>query len=205
MHSNHFDTVPEILVVDGGSTDKTVKEAENRGASIVHSPPGRAVQMNRGAFRATGEILYFLHADTFPPAKFDLAIRQAMERGYEAGCFRLKFDSGPVILSFFAWFSQFNFPVCRGGDQSLFITKSLFLQVGGYNEDYRIYEDNELTSRLYRLGRFCVLPQYVTTSARRYRQRNPILLQYHFGIMHFKNYMGVGPQALYRYYLQNID
>lgn len=194
----------EILVVDGGSADGTVNEAANRGVRVVHSSRGRAVQMNNGVREASGEVLYFLHADTLPPAGFELSIQKAVSKGKMAGCFRMKFDSPRGFLSLFSWFSRFNCPLCRGGDQSLFITRPLFDKCGGYNENYRIYEDNELTSRLYKLGCFCVLPEYVTTSARRYRQKNPISLQFHFGIMHLKNYLGAGPDSLYRYYNRNI-
>jgi rSAM/selenodomain-associated transferase 2 len=198
------DSRAEILVVDGGSDDDTVIRAKKKGAQVVHSARGRAVQMNRGAGAASGKILYFLHADTYPPPGFDQYIGDSVEKGDEAGCFRMRFDSVSGFLSFFSWFSRFNYPICRGGDQSLFITKSLFVECGGFNENYRVYEDNEFTSRLYKLGRFCVLPEYVITSARRYRQKNAIALQYHFGVMHLKYYLGAGSGSLYRYYSRNI-
>ncbi|MEM7380208.1 MAG: glycosyltransferase, partial [Bacteroidota bacterium] len=60
----HF--VKEIIVVDGGSSDKTVAVAIKHGASVLHSNKGRARQMNFGAKHASGDVLYFLHADTFP-------------------------------------------------------------------------------------------------------------------------------------------
>lgn len=194
----------EILVIDGGSKDATPARAVEGGAVAIQSARGRAVQMNRGAKVASGDILYFLHADTFPPVGFDLAILQAIENGYEAGCFRMRFDSGSRFLRFFAWFTRFNHPMCRGGDQSLFVSRRRFTELGGFNEAYRIYEDNEFTSRLYKKCAFTVLPVQVTTSARRYRGQNPLLLQFHFGVMHFKNMLGAGPDSLHRYYSRNI-
>jgi hypothetical protein len=49
-----------------------------------------------------------------------------------------------------------------------------------------------------------VLPGQVTTSARKYREKNPLSLQFHFGIMHFKKLLGAGPDTLHRYYRRNI-
>jgi len=122
----------------------------------------------------------------------------------EAGCFQMKFDSDSKFLSFFAWFSRLNIKLCRGGDQSLFITKDLFEKSGGFNENYIVYEDNEFIGRLYDLVHFKVLSRHVKTSARRYEERNEVALQYHFGMIHLKNYMGAGPEQLYDYYKRKI-
>jgi rSAM/selenodomain-associated transferase 2 len=196
--------VGEILVVDGGSRDGTAALAQSHGAKVIPSGTGRAVQLNNGAKNASGDIFYFLHADTFPPRGFDEAVVDAVRKGNEAGCFRMQFDYNSRFLSFFAWCSCINHNLCRGGDQSLFITKRLFWETGGYNESFRIYEDNEFTSRLYKCSAFVVLPQKVTTSARKYRQMNMLKLQLHFGVIHLKKFCGAGPDSLYRYYRKNI-
>ena len=195
----------EVLIADGGSTDSTVPEAIEAGARVVHSLPGRAVQLNAGARQARGRILYFLHADTLPPPGFGRMILETCRNGREAGCFRMRFDSESSFLDFFCWFTRINLPVCRGGDQSLFVSAPLFHQAGGFDEAYRVYEDNEFTSRLYRITNFTVLDAAVISSARRYRNRNMLALQYHFGIMHLKYYLGRGPEALYRYYSSRIS
>ncbi|WP_276165241.1 TIGR04283 family arsenosugar biosynthesis glycosyltransferase [Zobellia alginiliquefaciens] len=197
--------INEILVVDGGSTDHTVSIAEQSGAKVIHSYKGRAKQLNYGAQQAKGSILYFLHADTLPPRDFDQSIIDAVESGYQTGCFQMKFDSNSNFLSFFAWFTRVNHKLCRGGDQSLFITKQLFKSSGGFNEDYVVYEDNEFISRLYKSTVFKILPRHVKTSARRYEERGMVTLQYHFGMMHLKNYLGAGPEQLYDYYKRKIS
>ena len=194
----------EILIVDGGSTDESREAAQENGLSVISSPKGRAIQMNRGAAMARAEILYFLHVDTLPPKRFDKRIRESVRSGYEAGCFRMRFDSASWFLRFFSWFSRINHPMCRGGDQSLFITKELFYRLGGFDESYTIYEDTEFISRIYRQGRFKIIPEYVVTSARKYEDKGALSLQYHFGVIHMKNWMGAGPNALYRYYKKNI-
>ncbi len=196
--------IKEILVIDGGSSDRTIEIASRLGVDVIQSPKGRAKQLNFGAKIAKGEILYFLHVDTLPPKNFDESILNAVQTGNEAGCFRMKFDSSSRFLAFFAWFTKLNFKVCRGGDQSLFITKNLFQKTGGFNENYVVYEDNEFTDRLYSIVDFKILPRHVITSARRYEERGEVALQYHFGVIHLKNYFGAGPEQLHEYYKRKI-
>ncbi|WP_019668978.1 TIGR04283 family arsenosugar biosynthesis glycosyltransferase [Eudoraea adriatica] len=197
--------IKEILVVDGGSTDETKEAASQYDVLVLHSEKGRARQMNLGAENAKGEVLYFLHADTFPPKNFDKIILNAIKKGTKTGCFRMKFDSDSRFLSFFSWFSRINHKICRGGDQSLFITRELFNKSGGYDEAYKIYEDNEFISRLYKITDFKILPDQVQTSARKYEQIGNFKLQFYFGIIHLKNYLGADPEQLYRYYKRKIS
>ncbi len=194
----------EILVVDGGSSDLTVPRAKDTGVKVVSTERGRALQMNYGAQLAQGDILYFLHADTLPPQGFENAIINAVDNHYGAGCFQMKFDSNSRFLNFFAWFTRINHRLCRGGDQSLFITRELFDKCGGFDENYKIYEDTEFICRLYKMGPFMILPQKVITSARRYRSSGAMKLQYHFGMIHLKRLMGAGPKELHDYYQRHI-
>ncbi|MFS4468583.1 TIGR04283 family arsenosugar biosynthesis glycosyltransferase [Maribacter sp. 2210JD10-5] len=196
--------IAEILVIDGGSTDDTIKEARSFGVTVVSSPKGRGKQMNLGARLAKGDILYFLHVDTLPPAAFDRSILKAYSDGYQVGCFQMKFDSRSLFLRVFSWFTKLNHKICRGGDQSLFITKKLFEKAGGFNEDYKIYEDNEFIGRIYKMSPFKILPEYVRTSARRYEEKGMVSLQCHFGVIHLKHYFGAAPDDLYQYYKRKI-
>ncbi|MEQ8337304.1 MAG: glycosyltransferase [Cyclobacteriaceae bacterium] len=73
LHTNQTGLMSEIIVVDGGSTDQTREIARKEGASVILSPEkGRSTQMNLGADYAEGEILFFLHADSFPPKQYYL-------------------------------------------------------------------------------------------------------------------------------------
>src|SRR6476469_1247019 len=83
----------EVIVVDGGSQDETVATATSLGFKVVLSKPGRANQMNAGASSATGDILLFIHADTFLPTGFETMVRLALSQpGAIAGAFSLKID-----------------------------------------------------------------------------------------------------------------
>ncbi len=198
--------ISQTIVVDGGSTDSTVRVLEGRNdVLLLHSGPGRAKQMNAGASAAGSDILYFLHADSVPPKHFDALILDKVRNGNRAGCFRLRFDYDHWWLNLAGWLTRFNWKICRGGDQSLFIKKSLFEQMGGYDEAFGIYEDNEMIGRLYKRDEFTVIQKSITTSARLYREIGIWRLQYHFWSIYLRKYFGAGPQELSRYYKKHIS
>ncbi|TDQ33298.1 TIGR04283 family arsenosugar biosynthesis glycosyltransferase [Zeaxanthinibacter enoshimensis] len=194
----------ETIVVDGGSRDGSAEIAAQLGARVIDAPRGRARQMNAGAMAAFGKTLYFLHADTLPPKNFDQKIRDSISPGRLAGCFRMRFDDGHPVLRFFAWCSRINLRICRGGDQSLFIDKEFFKSTGGFNTSYNIYEDSEFIGRLYDLTRFTIVADHVVTSARKYRVVGVWRLQFHFGMIHLKKFLGASPEQLFSYYSRNI-
>jgi rSAM/selenodomain-associated transferase 2 len=197
--------VIEIITVDGGSTDGSQEKIKSHpNVMLIQSKKGRAVQMNAGAKAATGNILYFLHCDSLPPRHFDRIIEDTVQNGNQAGCFRMKFDYRHPVLMISQWFTRFNHISCRGGDQSLFITKELFEEIKGFDEKFIIYEDNEIISRLYSKNQFVVIPDYIITSARRYHQNGIWRLQYHFSIIHLKRRLGHSTENMLQYYRKNI-
>lgn len=190
----------EIIVVDGGSTDATVAQAERAGAIIVKSPKGRAKQMNVGAKAASGEILYFLHADSIPPAGFGQAILKAIDEGYSAGCFRLKFDKEHMLLNFYAWFTRYDVDAFRFGDQSLYMNRVVFSRIGGFREDHIVMEDNEIVRRVKQAYKFCIRPERVTTSARKYREVGVLKLQLIFCLIYIGYFVGASQATLVSWY-----
>ncbi len=210
---NSSSHIQEILIIDGGSNDGTQKVVKNfpisssvlrNNIKLVNSSKGRAKQMNLGARKAKSEILYFLHADSYPPKNYDEHILNEFKKGFFAGCFRLKFDSNHPVLKISQWFTRFNSKSCRGGDQSLFVTKCLFENLNGFDENYMVYEDCEFINRIYSTTKFKVIPKILTTSARRYKKNGIWRLQYHFLVIHLKKWLGASPESLHKYYLKNI-
>ena len=185
--------ISEVIVIDGGSQDKTCQTVDLYAKDsplnirLISSEKGRAKQMNTGARYAIGSILYFLHADCFPPNNFDDSIISEIKKGNTVGCFRMKFDNNHPLLKFSQWFTKFNVKLFRGGDQSLFISSELFDQMNGYDEQYYIYEDCEFINRLYKKQNFIIIPDYILTSARKYDQIGIWKLQYHFAMIHLKS------------------
>ncbi|MBF8148658.1 glycosyltransferase family 2 protein [Winogradskyella sp. F6397] len=171
---------------------------------LLESSKGRAKQMNLGAKHAKGEVLYFLHADSFPPIDFDQLIINEIQKGNQAGCFRMQFDSKHWWLRLASWLTQFSWRASRGGDQSQFITKTLFNDIGGYNENYIIYEDNILINELYARNEFTVINKKLTTSARLYRKHGVWKLQYHFWTIYVKKWFGASADELLAYYKKHV-
>lgn len=207
----------EVILADGGSTDGTVQiinkisgqslpKIRERSFSIqnISSEKSRARQMNNGAKLASGEILYFLHADSFPPKNFDNYIVSEVKNGNPAGCFRMKFDNKHWWLKLAGWLTQFSWRACRGGDQSQFITKKLFDDIGGFDESYIIYEDNILINELYKRKQFVIINHKLVTSARLYEQKGIWNLQYHFWTIYVKKWLGADADELYAYYLKYV-
>ena len=203
----------EIIIVDGGSTDGTLKIVNNFVTStknkthikLLQSKKGRAIQMNFGAQQAQGNILYFLHADSFPPKHFDQFIINEIVQGNEAGCFRMQFDSNHWWLRLASWFTQFNWRACRGGDQSLFITKPLFNAIGGYDENYIIYEDYILINALYAQKQFVVINKKLKTSARMYKTHSVWKVQYLYWSIYIKKWLGADAYTLFKHYKKHLS
>ena len=192
----------EVIVVDGGSNDKTADLARLQGANVIKTQPGKANQMNSGAAAATGEVLIFLHADTRMPAGFNHQIVAALaKKGVVAGAFRLAIDSPAAGIRFIerATHLRSRFFQLPYGDQALFMNKAVFETIGGF-ADLPIMEDFILVCHLRRKGKIIILPTAVTTSPRRWQ---------HFGILKtwlvnqmiiIAYYLGISPEQLARWY-----
>jgi rSAM/selenodomain-associated transferase 2 len=186
----------EVVVADGMSTDNTVALARRWGArTVIAERGGRAAGMNAGAEAATGDILYFLHADTYPPPGFASDIVGAVERGFGAGCFKLRFDADHWLLRLDCWFLQFGLDAFRFGDQSLFVCRGVFERIGGFRPDILVLEDTEIVRRIRRHARFVVLDRNITTSARKFRANGVYRLNLIFALLILLYHLGC-PQAM---------
>ena len=163
----------EILFADGGSRDGTVQRIGTE-FPVLKSPKGRAAQMNDGAARASGEILWFVHCDSRLPQDAHSQIQAAAEAG-AAGCFHIGFDYNGPFMGCNTFFS--NRRARRGiafGDQGIWIRRELFLSLGGFPE-LPIMEDYEFSLRMKERGiPIRLLPGRIITSGRRYRESFPL-------------------------------
>src|SRR5262249_28637111 len=151
--------VLEIIVVDGGSLDATVRIARANGVYPLYSARGRGRQMHAGARAARGDILWFVHADAHPPADAPGQIEQAIERsGVSGGCFAVGFDSPCRQARLLTWlYARLRRLGLCYGDATLFVRRSDYECAGGFRS-FPLFEDVELVRRLRRRGRFVCLP-----------------------------------------------
>ena len=192
----------EILVVDGGSTDNTSELATQAGATVLHTPPGRAKQMNVGANHATGKILLFLHGDTLLAKGSTQLIAQTLQRpGVSGGAFSLCIDSPRRSLRWIACGANlrskmFQLPY---GDQGLFTTAKTFRAVGGFPE-LPIMEDYYFVRSLGKRGKIITLPQTVTTSSRRWDNMGMFKTTLINQLILIGHLLGISPARLARFY-----
>lgn len=192
----------ELIIVDGGSTDDTLRIAGRHGCTILHSTRGRAQQMNAGARMAAAPNLWFLHADTVPPKNWHVQLLAAAKRRH-AATFPLRFDNdhGIPLLRFYGWLSGFDLDAFRFGDQSIFVPSEQFSAIGGYREELSLLEDNDLIRRLRKQGATIkLLSDHVVTSARKYRRHGVMYTQFVYVCLYAAFRLGARDATLRAWY-----
>lgn len=198
------DAVDDILVVDGISSDNTVRKVRSAGFRCIISPKkGRAAQMNLGAELTTGNILYFVHADSIPPKTYVSDILEAVQSGTESGCYRFKFNSNHPLLKINGWFTRFDRLMCRGGDQTLFIKRDLFDELGGF-KNYAIMEDFDMIQRLRKRAAFQIIQKDVIVSARKYEDNNYLKVNVINLVIFIMFYLGMSQHTMVHAYQELI-
>jgi rSAM/selenodomain-associated transferase 2 len=166
----------EVIVVDGGSRDRTVALAQPLCDRLVTAPRGRAAQMNAGAGAAHGDVLLFLHADTRLPADADRLVLEGLARsGRPWGRHDVRIDGRHPLFPLIAAMMNLRSRLTgiATGDQAIFVAKTAFAAIGGF-PDIALMEDIVLSRRLKRLGRPLCLAARVSTSGRRWEKHGVV-------------------------------
>lgn len=175
LKENGGSLVKEIIVVDASATnDDTLGHVpKDKALGIKSQATCRAVQMNEGARIATGDILYFVHADVAPPKQYAGDILDSLQQGYDFGFFSYLFDSEKILLKVNSYFTRFPNIFTGGGDQTFFISKNLFEAMGGFDEEVIMMEDFDLFYKLKKAGlRYQIINNPVLVSARKYENNS---------------------------------
>lgn len=193
----------EIILVDGGSHDDTVQEARPCCQRVLETPRGRARQMNAGAAAASGEILFFLHADSHPPTGYANMIRTALrEPDTVAGAFDLNISGRGHAYRLIERVANLRSRLTRVpyGDQGLFMRRSTFQAMGGFRE-IPIMEDIEMGRRLRRMGGIAFMHPPIRTSARRWQQEGVIrATMRNWSLIMAYTIFGISPERLAMHY-----
>ncbi|MDO8843915.1 MAG: TIGR04283 family arsenosugar biosynthesis glycosyltransferase [Methylicorpusculum sp.] len=171
MHLQGLRDQAEIIVVDGGSEDDTVPRASYWVDKVLISGRGRAVQMNAGALTATGDVLIFLHADTFLPDDALSSIRHSITEEYFWGRFDIDLIGDHFMLRIISFLMNWRSRLSgiATGDQVIFVARESFFQVGLFPE-IALMEDIALSKALNKIGKPANLAGKVSSSARRWEQ-----------------------------------
>ena len=192
----------EIIVVDGGSNDGTIELVKSLGITLLTGLPGRSFQMNCGAKAATGNILLFLHGDTFLPLNFDQLLQEILAKPkIIAGAFELgirgKNKNLRIVEKIVNWRSRYlQMPY---GDQGIFLFAQIFQEIGGFPE-IPIMEDFELMRQLRKRGKIGIVSVPVLTSGRRWQKLGIFKTTIINQVIIIAYLLGISPHILVKLY-----
>jgi rSAM/selenodomain-associated transferase 2 len=191
----------EVIVVDGGSVDRTPEISSRLADKLLVSEPGRATQMNLGAHNASGDIFLFLHADTIVSSEIDSILMKNVDEHMNWGRFDIRLSGEAVIfriierlINFRSWASGI-----ATGDQGIFICADLYELVDGYPE-IPLMEDIAICHQLIKHAKPICIRQTILTSSRRWEEKGifrTILLMW---ILRLQYYLGADPETLAKSY-----
>ncbi|MBK8517345.1 MAG: glycosyltransferase family 2 protein [Saprospiraceae bacterium] len=172
VRENHLS---KVIIADSPDSTDMLRDTLTSENTEYHRTKGRgrAIQMNEGAALAGGDILVFLHADVIPPDSFIQDIMKAIRDGYVFGFFSYRFEPSIFMLKVNESFTQRAGWLAGGGDQIQFMTRTMYDQLNGYNEDFCVMEDFELIRRVRKLNLpYKIIQNPATVSARKYHQNS---------------------------------
>lgn len=191
----------EVIVVDGGSSDGTLEIAEQARCMALASTRGRATQQNRGAAAAEGDVLLFLHADTWLEPGCVQTVRNALcAAGVVGGSFRQRIESPRWAYRWLEWGN--NLRARRGrpyGDQGIFVRREVFHACGGFPE-VPLMEDVLLTKKFRRRGKLVLIDGPIHISPRRWERYGVVRQTVRNWLLLTGLKLGMSPERLAEFY-----
>lgn len=191
----------KIVAVDGGSTDDTLSLIQSMSITVLHSPEGRAVQMNAALNEIVGDVVLFLHADTRLPRNAEGELKRFTSSQNQWGRFNVSFFPGSIKMACIAWFMNVRSRITgiATGDQAMFIRTSTFKRLGGF-ASIPLMEDVEFSRRLRDQSHPFCSSKKVISSSRKWLQEGVIKTMCLMWGLRLAYYLGVSPKRLHRIY-----
>jgi len=193
----------EIIVVDGDDETGTLSVIRDEQIIKIKSPKGRGIQMAMGAKKARGDLLLFLHADTFlPVTAFNDLLTIRMVKGVAASAFDLNINADGFIFRIIETVANLRSRLTGipYGDQAICVKKEWYERIGGFMP-YPVMEEVDLVQRLRKAGGLIwIFPSKARTSARRWQKEGALVCTLRNWMILGLFYLGVSPVVLKRYY-----
>ena len=188
----------EVIISDGGSTDKTCELALPYVDTLIASPKGRAQQMNTGALQANGDVFWFLHADTIAPENADQYINQVIKYNHSIwGRFNVHLSGQKFQFRIIEFLM--NLRSCltgiATGDQGIFVLRSYFKELNGY-KNISLMEDVEISKRLKKIKKPACIKHKITTSSRRWEKHGILRTIFLMWKLRMAYYLGASEDKL---------
>ena len=194
--------VSEVIVIDSSDDDKALEIARGFECNALKSAPGRGMQIALGSRHAKGEILWIIHADTWPHPQSGQAILRSFDcPNVVGGAFTKRFRESTRLNWGSEWRCQaLHFLAnIQFGDQALFVRAETLKKIGGFPE-VPLMEEFELVSKITKLGRLKLIALPALTSARRFRKHGALKLYWTMTRVMALYYLGKSPEELARIY-----
>lgn len=195
----------EVVVVDAGSTDRTVELARPLCDRVVVSEKGRALQMNAGAAAANGDLLLFLHADTRLPANSLEHLTSFIRSRRAWGRFDVRLSGERPLFRVIAWFMNQRSRltgICTG-DQAMFVRRDAFDALGGF-QPMPLMEDVEFSRRLCLVSRPFCIKEPVVTDSRRWQTHGAWRTIFLMWQLRWRYWRGESPESLAQIYRSDV-
>jgi len=208
LRNNSNEETIKIVVVGASRSQEDATEvcSHNQTKYILAESTSRSSQMNLGAQLADSEIVMFLHADVYPPANFQELIEDTiLNNKMEAGLFCYDFHPSSLMLKINSWATRLDNGLTGGGDQCLFLKKSIFNALGGFDETLLIMEDFDFFKRMKDANvKYKLIREPARVSSRKYDKNSWLTVNYINLMMMRKYKKGASQEELISYYTKKL-